>query len=205
MNQTKKILLFIGFLAVFFLPEISRASVFDAADFLAHRNAAVSALGELILTNPTSEGVEIHGRYGLSRDWNVGAMLGAGSANKQFRLGAEAVYNFFPDTREQMGFSLIGSVIFLDRHSKMGLQLRLGPMAHRKYVLFDDLPAEAYLALPFYYETRGTGSSFGSQFVLGSLLEFTRDHHWYVDGEVAARITKAESYLLVGAGYRFDD
>jgi hypothetical protein len=149
--------------------------------------------------------VEARGRYGLSDDLNVATILGVGSKSKKFRLGGEAVYNFIPDWEGQFGLSALASVIYLRRFNSGGIQLRVGPMGHKKFQGFGLNPAIVYLAIPFYFEGRSGRYTTGSQIVLGSLFDLTYGGDYYLSGEAGVKIGNSESYILAGVGVRFGD
>lgn len=195
------------FASLLFAPTLSQAAVFDSADILPHNSGAAGVFGEILISDPTSEGVELQGRYGLNDDWNVKGIMGFGSKTKRFRLGGEAVYNIIPDWEGQLGFSALGSVTYINRGEFLGggLQLRVAPMVHKKITTWADLPATLYAALPFYFEGRGGKYNTGSQFVLGSLWDLSDTSRTYLSTEVGVRLAKAESYLLVGFGVRIGE
>jgi hypothetical protein len=179
----------------------SQAAVFDAADILPQNAGAIGGFGELLISDPTSEGVEARARYGLSNDWNVGAHIGTGSKSRKFRLGAEAVFNLLPDWEGQLGLSFIGSATYLRRNDG-GLQTRIGPMIHKRFTSFGDLPANIYLALPWYQEIRGSTFTSGTQLVIGSTFDVVPDGRFYAVAELGAKLAKTDSYVLLGVGTR---
>lgn len=97
-------------------PLAAHATVFDAADLLPPNSGALSTMGEILLTDPTSEGIEAHGRYGLNEDWNVGAIIGTGTKEKNFRMGGQGVFNLLPDWEKQLGLSFLGNALYLRRN-----------------------------------------------------------------------------------------
>jgi hypothetical protein len=192
-------------LTVCFLASPAQAAIFDAADILPRNAGAVGAMGEILLSDPTSEGVEAHGRYGLSDDLNLGAILGTGSKNKRFRLGGEAIYNLLPDWQGQVGVSFLGSVLYLNRPTGGGLQMRVGPMVHKRITSWSAHPATFYVALPFYLEANHGTYYSATQLVLGSDFDLTEGGHYYGTGEAGIRLNRADSYVLLGFGIRLGD
>jgi hypothetical protein len=193
------------FAAFAFSPTLSHAAFFDVADILPQNSAAIGVLGEIGLSDPTSEGIEFRGRYGLTPDWNLGATVGFGTKNKQFRLAGEAVYNILPDYEGQVGFSVLGSLTFLNRYGRGGIQFRVGPMIHKRITAFNDLNATLYLGLPFYFEARSGSYTSASQIVFGSLWDINADQRVYVSTEAGIRLARADSYIMAGVGYRFGE
>lgn len=182
----------------------ARAAVFDSADILGPQSAAISGFGELLLSDPTSEGVEGRARFGLSDEWNVAGIVGTGSKNKKFRLGGEAVFNVLPDFEGQLGFSALGSVIYLNRGTG-GLQFRVAPLVHKRFDGFNGLPIVTYAALPFYLEARSGSYTTGSQLALGGVFDLTPTNRYYAVGEGGIKLSRSESYILVGFGLRLGE
>jgi hypothetical protein len=190
---------------IFLLPFTSHAAIFDAADILQQNSGAVGVFGEILLSDPTSEGAEVRGRYGLSDDLNLAAILGVGSKGKQFRFGGEAVYNFIPDWDGQLGVSALASAVYLERFSSGGVQLRVGPMLHKKFEGFGLNPAIVYFGLPFYFEGRSGHYDTGAQVVLGGLFDIADAGRFYASGEGGVKLSKSDSYILAGVGVRFGE
>lgn len=187
------------------LPITSSAAIFDAPDILPNNSGAVGLFGEMLLNDPTSEGAEVRGRYGLSDDWNVGVNLGTGSRGKQFRFGGETVYSILPDWDGQVGLSALASAMFLNRLGSTGLQMRVGLMGHKKFDSFTGFPATVFLAIPFYLEGRKGTYTTGSQIVLGSLWDVNSQSRFYASTEVGVKLGNSESYVLFGMGFRLGE
>lgn len=187
------------------LPFTTQAAIFDAPDILPQNSGAVGIFGEMLLNDPTSEGAEVRGRYGLSDDWNVGVNLGTGSRGKQFRFGGEAIYSILPDWEGQVGLSALTSAMFLNRLGSTGLQMRIGLMVHKKFDSFTGFPATGYLAIPFYLEGRKGSYTSGSQVVVGSLWDINSQSRFYASTEVGIKLGRSESYVLLGGGFRLGE
>lgn len=185
------------------LPSLAQAAIFDAPDILPENSAALSGFGEILLSDPTSEGLEARGRYGLSPDITVAGILGTGTDGKKLRFGGEAVYSFIPDWEGQFGLSGLVGLEYLKRYSSGGAQFRVGLMGHKKVDGWDGHPTTIFLAIPFQLEARDSSVRSGSQIVLGSIVDFS--DRFYVGGEGGVKIGNADSYVLLGAGVRFGE
>jgi len=187
------------------LPFSSQAAIFDAPDILSENSGAVGIFGEMILNNPTSEGIEARGRYGLSEDWDVAAILGTGSNGKKLRFGGETVFNIIPDWEGQIGLSVLASALYLRRFASGGVQVRAGIMGHKKFQSWTGLPATVYLAVPFQLDARSGSYTTGSQIVIGSLWDLNTQSRFYASTELGIKMGRAESYVLLGAGFRLGE
>ncbi len=190
-------------LSLLFCSSITHAAVFDAADYLAPGNQALGVFGEALLSDPSSQGVEARYRMGISDDLNAAGIIGTGSDNRQFRLGAEAVYNLLPDVDHQFGLSGLGSALILKRQSYTAFQLRVGPMVNKTLTGFEMFPANIYVAIPFYFEFHGSTITTGSQLVLGTAWDLSDRKDWYAVTEGGVQLANSESYILLGFGIRF--
>lgn len=180
----------------------SHATVFDAADILPPNSGAIGAMGEIVLTDPTSEGLEAHARYGLTEDWNVGAIIGTGDKDKNFRLGGEGVFNLLPDWEKQLGLSFLGKALYLRRFETGGLQLQVGPILHKRITGWTNLPANIHAGIFWEPEMRSGNSSSGTQIEVGSNFDIAGEGRAYVAGELGIKLARTDSYVLVGIGWR---
>ena len=188
-----------------FLIPTAHATVFDAADILPENSGAVSAFGELLLSDPSSEGIEVHSRYGLTDDWNVGAVLGTGTKDKNFRFGGEGVFNLLPDWQGQVGLSFLGKALYLRRFEKGGLQTQIGPIVHKRFTGWGGWPANVHAGFLWQFEARSGDVSSGSQVVLGSDFDIGAKSRYYMTTEIGVKIARSDSYILVGFGTRLGD
>jgi hypothetical protein len=198
-------LTWIARLLIMFVPHQSQATVFDAADILPPNAGAVGAMGEIVLTDPTSEGAEVHARYGLTEDWNVGAILGTGDKDKNFRIGGQGVFNLLPDWEKQLGLSFIAKALYLRRFETGGLQLQVGPILHKRITGWTNLPANVHAGLFWEPEIRSGNSSSGTQIEVGSNFDIADQGKAYVDAEVGIKLARTDSYILLGIGWRLGD
>lgn len=187
------------------LPAAAYATVFDAADILPSNSGAISAMGEILLSDPTSEGVELHGRYGLSDDWNVSAILGTGTKEKNFRFGGQGVFNLLPDWEGQVGLSFLGKALYLRRYEKGGLQTQVGPVVHKRFKGWGGWPANVHAGFLWQLEARSGGTASGTQFVVGSDFDIAGSSAMYMTTELGIKIARTDSYILLGIGTRLGD
>lgn len=192
-------------LAALLLPLSAQAAVFDAGDILPKNAGAISGFGEILLSDPTSEGIEARGRYGLNEDWNVGAMIGTGTKEKNFRMGGEAIYTLLPDWEGQVGLSFLGDAVYLRRYETGGLQMRVGPLLHKRITGWGGLPADLHTGLFWQIEARQDHLTSGTQIELGSNFDLSEAGRYYMGAELGIKLAKTDSYILVGFGMRLGD
>ena len=183
----------------------AQATIFDAADLLPPNSGAISGMGEILLTDPTSEGVEAHGRYGLNEDWNLGAIVGTGTKEKNFRFGGQGIFNLLPDWNQQLGLSFLGTTLYLLRGDSGGMQFQLGPVFHKRVSGWSGMPANLHAGFLWQLEARSDHLTSGSQLVVGSDFDVGSASRYYMSAEFGLRLAKADSYILLGFGARLGD
>ena len=198
-------LTWIARLLIMFVPHQSQATVFDAADILPPNSGAIGTMGEIVLTDPTSEGLEVHGRYGLNEDWNVGAILGTGDKDKNFRLGGEGIFNLLPDWEKQVGLSFLAKALYLRRFETGGIQLQGGAIVHKRITGWTNLPANIHAGIFWEPEFRSGSSSSGTQIEIGSNFDIADQGRAYVAAELGLKLARTDSYVLLGIGWRLGD
>lgn len=187
-------------LALAVLPPQSRASsLFDAAEIADPGDLSFGLNTEVLLSNPTSEGVEIRAKYGLTSILTTQAIVGLGSGHRKFRVGVQNVFNVFPDTQGQIGVSAILSGLYLRRSNRGVAVVTAGPMIHER-VEGAAIPLNFYFAWPFEIELDSGRYFTGSQLVFGAVGGFG---HWFAATDIGLGLAGRESYFALGGGYSF--
>lgn len=186
-------------------PTTTHAAIFDAADFLRPSESTIGGFGEIVLSEPTSEGLEAHARHGLNPDWNLGAVFGTGGKNKRLRTGFESVYNLAPDYDGQLGISFLGSLIYLRRDVSGGLYTRVVPMIHKRVVAWNGLPGVLFVGMPLSFEIRSGNYTTTTALNFGGVMDVSSHSEYYMVAEAGIKLARGESMIAVGVGYRFGE
>jgi hypothetical protein len=199
--------LFGAFVGCFLLSAAAHAAIFDSADFLKQGGHSVGAAGDIVLNDPSGEGLEGRYKWGTEEYINLEGILGIGSDTRRFHVGTQVDYNFIPDISGQPGVSAIAGATLMKRtvgdDRKTALVFTLGPLIHKQVDGLNGLPMILYLGLPWSLNFQ-TGSYYAAtQLAFGALTDVTRNHAWYFCSEAAMSLSKSESYILVGLGMRF--
>lgn len=195
----KKFLLSCGFLFLFFISVNSSASsLFDAPEIVDPGDLTIGLNGEILLSNPSSEGVELRVKYGVTSILNSEAIVGLGSNHRKFRVGVQNVFSVFPDTDGQLGVSAILSGLYLRRADRGVAVVTAGPMIHER--ISGTIPLNFYFAWPFEIELDSGRYFTGSQLVFGAVGGLGQ---WFLSTDVGLGLARRESYFAVGGGYNF--
>ena len=186
---------------------ITHAAIFDSADFLKQDDHSAGAFGDIVLNNPSGEGLEARYKWAPEDYLNLQGILGMGSDTRKFTVGGQVNYNFLPDIGNQPGVSVIGRATLLKRrlsgNKKTGIRFTTGPMVHKEFTGLNGLPLILYTAVPWSLTLQSGSYVASSQIVLGALTDITKNHSWFVASEAGLTLSKGESFIMIGAGMRF--
>ncbi|NUM89023.1 MAG: hypothetical protein HUU37_07455, partial [Bdellovibrionales bacterium] len=143
-------LLFAAAAALLLTPGIAaHAALFDAADFSQSTGGAASVFGDIVLNDPTGEGLETRYKWYATEEWNLTGIVGWGSHSRRFRAAARGNYNLLPDTGNQPGISITGQAGYLKRFGHAGVHFSAAPMIHKTFDGINRRPMNLYLGFPW--------------------------------------------------------
>jgi hypothetical protein len=182
---------------------VAQAAIFDAADYLSPSQQSIGILGDMLLSNPSGEGVEAHFKQGINQLVNAEAFAGMGSSNRKFRAGGQANINFFPDSEGQIGISLLSGGSFIKREAAKAMEFHLTPLFHKEVDGFNGNPVNLYLGVPLFIELSQGRYITGSQVAFGGQWDLNQKRKWFAVSEAAISFNHAETYIALGIGTRF--
>ncbi len=186
---------------------VTHAAIFDSADFIGKGSHSAGVFGDIVLSNPSGEGIEGRYKWGLDDYLNLEALVGAGSDTRKFRAGGQVDYNILPDVAGQPGISAIGGGMLLKRdvenETKTGVRFTLTPLIHKGVDGLNGLPMLLYLGIPWSLTFQSGSYVASSEVGFGALVDIDHDHSWFVDSEAGFTLAKGESYIMIGVGSRF--
>lgn len=176
----------------------AEATLFDPANVLEPGKFSVGVVGELLLSNPTSEGAEARVKYGVSSNFSSQAIIGLGSGSRKFRLGVHNTLSIFPDAEGQLGVALLLGGLYLNRERSKVFIAHAGPMIHES---FDTAwPIDGFFAIPFIIELDSGRYTTGAQLVAGIQA---KPGVFFITGELGLGMGRMESYVATGVGINF--
>ena len=202
MRKFLKSLVFIGIYVVaivWIARSVQAAPLLDAADHLEGGGFSAGLGAELLLSNPSSEGLEVRAKYGVTDNLNTQAILGIGSDHRKFRIGANNILAIFPDDEGQIGVSAVLGGLYLRREQRGTFVATAGPMLHKRWSDWA-VPFNAFFAWPFGIELDSGRYFTGSQLVVGSILEWPALR---LPLELGIGLGKMETYVAAGLMVNF--
>ena len=186
-------------LLVLCAPLGATGAIFDAADFIEPKEFTAGTVGEIYLDNPSSEGFEIRLKYGTTANMNSQLLIGLGSGNRKFRVGAQNNLTIFPDIEGQMGVALVVSTVYLRREDRGVFNAFFAPMIHEE-IPGESLDWNVFVALPLSLELDSGRYFTGAILIIGAIADFDG---WFLTGELGLGMGAEQSYLAIGGGLEF--
>ena len=183
---------------------IARAGVFDLPQFVQPGNFAIGVEPELVLTD--GAGLAVNAKYtqGVSDLVNVQGLIGTGGGPRQFRVGANMKFDFFPDIEGQPGIGLAAQAIYYrlsdNAGNNTGMFETTGiPYVHKTFVS-DKNEIDPFLAIPIGLQFADGNYKATSTLSFGSMFRTDNQSIRYTV-EVGVAINNSESYVSGGITY----
>ncbi|MGZ6310130.1 MAG: hypothetical protein ACXWOH_05835 [Bdellovibrionota bacterium] len=123
------------------------ATSFDTTHFV---NPGEFAIGvEPIVTVTNGAGIGFNGRYtqGLTDLINVTGLIGTGTGPQQFRAGANATFDFFPDAPKQPGIGISPQFTFFQSPVASQFEISAAPYIHKIFTV-KGYDIEPFISVP---------------------------------------------------------
>lgn len=174
------------------------AGVFHIPHFVEPGRFALGFEPELTLTNSAGIGANVSYTHGLNDLMNAMVVVGTGSGDRKFRLGAKTSFDFFPDIEGQPGIGLAASGIYYRLADAGQFELTAIPYIHKTFFSGGN-EVEPFFALPL-----GMGFSEGryralSSVVIGSTFKSTPSLRYILEFGIA--VNNTDTYISGGVAY----
>jgi hypothetical protein len=193
-----------GIFAAVGIERVSAAGFNTTSHFVAPGEFEIGVEPELTLTDGAGMAGNLRFTEGLTDLTNVTGILGTGGGPRQFRVGGNMAFDFFPDVQGQPGIGIAGQAIYYrlgvsGTTDTLGqLELTAAPYIHKAFKAGGG-EVEPFLAIPL-----GLAFSDGdyraiSTITIGSMFKAS-PHVSYV-AEFGLAVNNAESYFACGISY----
>lgn len=212
-----KIIVLLLAMFVVFINQAEAAVQFDLPEYAPGGQYSTGALGEVLVSDPTSEGIEARFKYGIY-DWmNIQGVMGIGSDYRQFRAGAQGTIRVFRESGYLPSVSFQFSPYYIERgdgptltdeegnefvDTNGKIQINAGVFVHRYFGLAG-FPVNTYLSVPLAIELIDGRYKTGYQAILGSVFTLRHNKNYFVTGEFGLGLANMETYVAIGGGRRF--
>lgn len=182
-------------------PGVAHAGVFNIPYFTQPEHFSLGLEPELTLTDGSGLGLNVKGTYGLNDLMNLQGTIGTGGGPLGFRIGAAAIFDFFPDLEDQPGIGLATQLMYYRVPKDLGLvDFRVIPYVHKSFKSTSST-FEPFIAFPIGFGILDGDSMGLSQLVLGSIFHSTESMLWSV--ELAVPINNTDTQFSGGVTFYF--
>ncbi|MBN22993.1 MAG: hypothetical protein CL678_17035 [Bdellovibrionaceae bacterium] len=178
----------------------ANAGVFDIPRFVDPDQFAIGVEPVLTLAREEGAGLGVNAKYTQGyNDWlNFQGIIGTGGGPQQFRIGASAIFDFFPDIGKQPGIGLATQARYVKRPIAGQTEFVAVPYIHKNFYS-GNTEFDPFVSFPV-----GLGLSDGEAqtlmtFVMGSLFRLS-DRFAFVS-ELGIGVKNTDSYFSGGVTF----
>jgi hypothetical protein len=177
-------------------------STMDTGDLLEVGKYRLGAESQFITNEDTGVNGIARFDFGFNEEANVRAELGFGTTD--IHIGGYFKWVPIPDYENQPAIGLTTGLLFAQYEGETELSLRLHPIISKGFAV-DFGKITPYASLPIGLRTYDHDTDVPVQLTLGSDLFFQEINLWHFKGEVGFDVSKAFTYLSIGASLDFDE
>ena len=186
------------FLCAFLNAKSTRAGVFNTPHFVEPGKNAVGVEPEYTLTNGGGLAANLRYQHGISDLTNATFIVGGGSGVRQFRIGFNLAFDFYPDDESQPGIGFAVQPVYYRYKGNFGqLDLNIIPYMHKTFYNQEGDSVEPFVALPWGFEFRERVYDFAATLALGAHFKKKGSQVVFVT-EVGAKLKASETYVSGG-------
>jgi hypothetical protein len=185
------------------------AGIFNTVHFVDPGKVAIGVEPELTLSDGAGMGFNGKVTEGVNDLLNVAEIIGTGGGPRQFRIGVDADWDFFPDIDRQPGIGLLTRALYYripdsligvgDGDTTGRLEITAAPYIHKAFVSGSGDSKETidpFFAIPIGLEFTSGQYHGTSQIVIGSMFQ-TNDKFAF-SAEVGFELNHTETYISGG-------
>ena len=194
----KKILCILGGMTIGVLGFRAEAGIFSMPHFVEPEQFSLGFEPELTLNNGAGLGANLKYTLGVSDLLNGMGVIGAGSGPKNFRLGAAAIFDFFPDTEGQPGVGLGVQGIYFRRRDVGRFELTAIPYIHKMFSA-NGWAVEPFAGFPIGGGFRAESTDSLMDVVMGVIV--SKSENFKYVAELGIDVSNSDTYVAGGFVY----
>jgi hypothetical protein len=196
----KRLIFLISFGLLGFAKNSAQAGVFSMPHFVEPGNFSIGAEPEISFTNGAGLALNAKFTYGVNDLLNTAVVIGTGGGARQFRIGTQAIWDFFPDVDGQPGIGIGTQLYYYRMRNFARVEVQAVPYIHEGFQTNDN-SFEPFIAIP-------TGVAlFEDQFrticgvSVGTL--FKRTENLFFVAELGVNIQNYYTFVSGGVTYQY--
>lgn len=190
-------------LAILLLAPCSFGGIFNTVHFLDPGKVSLGLEPELTLTDGAGLGFNAKVGYGLNDLMNTAAFVGTGGGPREFRVGGDLVFDFFPDIDRQPGIGVLTRAIYyrvpdaMDGGDKGRFELIGAPYIHKALLTGNGQDeVDPFISIPIGMAFTDGNYHATTQFVVGSMFKSTAQLRYSL--ELGLDLNYSETYISGG-------
>ncbi len=179
----------------------AHAGVFNIAQFVEPGLFAIGIEPEVIVTNGAGVGATVKYTHGLNDLLNLQGLVGMGAGPRNFRVGANLIFDFFPDIDNQPGMGIAVQGLFVTMPGYLfQVEISGSPYIHKAFTV-NGTELNPFLAVPMGMSFSGGRYQFQGTAALGAMFKPVESFRFTV--EVGLGWLHTESYVSGGVTYYY--
>jgi hypothetical protein len=172
------------------------AGIFNTVHFVEPGKSAVGIEPEFTTSDGTGFGFNAKFTQGISELMDAAGFIGTGSGPRNFRIGGDIVWDFFPDIDRQPGIGLLTRAVYYRIPNTGRLDIFGAPYVHKAMMTSGKDEIDPFFAIPIGEEfSEGTYRT-TTQLVFGSMFKATEQLRYSL--ELGINLNYTETYISGG-------
>jgi hypothetical protein len=177
------------------------AGLFNIPRFVTPKDFAIGLEPEITLTSGGGVGVNFRYIHGVTDLINATAILGTASGARSFRVGANAIFDVFPDIQGQPGIGVATQAMYYRIEPRGQMELSAIPYVHKSFALKTGDELEPFLGVPFGLVLSNGRYGYLSSLSVGTMFKYQGTAKFRYIVEVAAGLNNTDTSISGGLIY----
>jgi hypothetical protein len=172
------------------------AGIFNTVHFVEPGKSAVGIEPEFTTSDGTGFGFNAKFTQGISELMDAAGFIGTGSGPRNFRVGGDLVFDFFPDIDRQPGIGLLTRAVYYRIPNTGRLDIFGAPYIHKAMMTSGKDEIDPFFAFPIGQEFDNGNYHTTTQLVFGSMFKATEQLRYSL--ELGINLNYTETYISGG-------
>jgi hypothetical protein len=172
------------------------AGIFNTVHFVEPGKSAIGLEPEFTTSDGAGLGFNAKFTQGISDLMDAAGFIGTGSGPRNFRVGGDLVFDFFPDIDRQPGIGLLTRAVYYRIPYTGRLDVIAAPYIHKAMLTSGKDEVDPFFAVPIGMEFDNGNYHATSQLVFGSMFKASEQIRYSL--ELGINLNYTETYISGG-------
>ena len=187
--------------AYYLLISGASAGFFNTARFVEAKRWSIGFEPELTFTRGSGLGANLKFTQGFNDLLNLAGIMGTGGGARGFRIGPQAVFDFFPDVEGQPGIGLAIETIYYRIFQAGRLELTASPYIHKTFETDSGGNIAPFLAFPIGFSVGSDDTRNIAHVAVGTMIK--RGEHFDFVVELGVNVNNYYTTFSGGVAYYY--